>query len=60
MRSYQVVELGHTLRDAAPRSHAVTAICAKRTPRSTLRTRQMTSREAVSLSGWASAFGLPA
>ena len=26
MRSYQVVELGHTLRDAAPRSHAVTVI----------------------------------
>ena len=29
MRSYQVVELGHTLRDAAPRSHAVTAIGAQ-------------------------------
>ena len=31
MRSYQVVEFGHTLRDAPPRSHAVTAICAKLT-----------------------------
>jgi hypothetical protein len=34
MRSYQVVEFSHTLRDAAPRSHAVTAICAKRTAKS--------------------------
>ena len=33
MRSYQVVELGHTLRDAAPRSHAVTAIGADLPPR---------------------------
>ena len=28
MRIYQVVEFGHTLRDTAPRSHAVAAICA--------------------------------
>ena len=31
MRSFQVGEFGHTLRDAAPRSHAVTAIYAKLT-----------------------------
>ena len=28
MRSYQVVEFGYTLPGAAPRSHAMTAICA--------------------------------